>query len=80
MSKTSPCCLGMPPVYHPDGCQLVMESILDDVNAIGDVGGDKTTVHDNALAGCLADGCHHHGISCLPCVCDGGVPSNEQWC
>jgi len=42
--------------------------------------GDKTTVHDKALAGCLADGCHCHGTSFLPFVKQGDVPSNAQLC
>ncbi len=81
MSETSPCCHGVPPASHPDGCELVMESAVKEVYAIDDVGSDKTTVHDNALAGCLADGCHHHGTGYLPCICEGGVPtSNAQLC
>jgi len=43
-------------------------------------GGDKTTVYDNALAGCLADGCHHHGTGSFPFVYQGDIPSNAQLC
>jgi len=45
-----------------------------------DDGSDKTTVHDKALMGCLADGCHHHGAGYLPLVKLGTVPSNTQLC
>jgi len=50
MSKPLPCCSNVLPIHHPDGWQLVMEHVVDEVYAIGDVGGDITTVHDNALA------------------------------
>jgi len=80
MSESSPCCHGVPPVSHPDGCELVVKNAVKVVNAIADVGGDKTTVHDNTLVGCLADGCHHHGTSFFPCICQCDIPSNVQLC
>jgi len=69
----------VPPVYHPDVCGLVKDTPLA-VDVIDDHGGDKTTVHDKALMGCLADGCHHHGAGYLPLVKLGTVPSNAQLC
>ncbi len=53
----------MPPVSHPHVCGLVKDAVKA-FNAIGD-GSDKATVHDKALAGCLADGCHCHGTGFL---------------
>jgi len=74
MSETSPCYSGVPPVSHPDGCKPVMKSADKVDNAIGDNGGDKATIYDNALAGCLADGCHHHGTGFFPFVHQGDAP------
>jgi len=78
MTESSPCSSSVPPVYHPDVCEPVKDTPLA-VNVIDD-GSDKTTVHDNALTGCLADGCHHHGTGYLPLVKLGTVPSNAQLC
>ena len=78
MLESSPCCHGVPPVSHLDVCGLVKDAVKV-VNAIGD-DGDKTTVHDKVLVGCLADGCHCHGTGFLPFVNQGDVPSNAQLC
>jgi len=78
MLESSPCCLGVPPVPHLDVCELVKDAVKV-VDAIGD-DGDKTTVHDKALVGCLADGCHCCGTGFLPFVNQGDVPSNAQLC
>jgi len=68
----------VPPVPHLDVCGLVKDAVKV-VDAIGD-DGDKTTVHDKALTGCLADGCLCHGTGFLPLVKQGSVPSNSQLC
>ena len=78
MLESSPCCLDVPPVPHLDVCGLVNDAVKV-VNATGD-DGDKTTVHDKALMGCLADGCLHLGTGFLPLVNQGSVPSNAQLC
>ena len=40
----------------------------------------KTTVHDKALTGCLADGCLCRGSGFLQLLNQGSVPSNAQLC
>jgi len=80
MSETSPCSHGVPFLSHLDGCKPVLKSANEVDKAIGNDGGDKTSVHDNAHVGCLADGCHCHGPVFLPFVSQHDVPSNAQLC
>jgi len=80
MSDSSPCSHGEPLLSHLDGCKKVLKSAHVVDEAIGDNVGDKTTVHDNAHVGCLADGCYHHGPGFLPFICQHDVPSNAQLC
>ena len=78
MSESSHCFLNVPPVPHLDVCGVVNDTVKV-VDATGDVS-DKTTVDDNALMGCLADGCHCHCTSFLPLVKLGTCHSNAQLC
>jgi len=68
----------VPPVPHLDVCGIINDTVKV-VNAIGNVS-DKTTVHDNALMGCRADGCHCHRTGFLPLVELGTGHSNAQLC
>jgi len=80
LSESSLCCHNQSPVSHQDVCGVVdIDNTVKVVNAIGD-DNDKTAVHDNALTGCLADGCHSHCASFLPFVKQGFLPSNAQLC
>jgi len=78
MSESSLCFLNVPPVPHLDVCGVVNDTVKV-VDATGDVS-DKTTVHDNTLMGCLADGCHCHCTGFLPLVELGTGHSNVQLC
>jgi len=80
LSGSSLCCHNQSPVSHQDVCGVVdIDNTVKVVNAIGD-DNDKTAVHDNALTGCLADGCHSHCASFLPFMKQGFLPSNAQLC
>jgi len=75
LSESSLCFLDAPPIPHLDVCGI-SKNVSDAIDNVS----DKTTAEDNALTGCLADGCRCHRSCFFPTVELGNGRSNAQLC